>query len=206
MRSWLVVWRGLSAMDAAMAAWARKVGVSPAQVPVLLALAELRQASTASLSEQLGRPRQQVHRTLEALRAEAKVEPASKTSAGRVRQWRLTPGGQEVAQRLLIYEEAWEGLVGTHLDLGQLRELIHALTERLLDRPGNDGWQKHLMIPAGLTKRGYRKQPAEELWAQLEAEGQLAGAAVTPKRADSEALDEDAMLEQWRRIWDPPVE
>jgi len=138
-RAWVAMQQGMRAMDAVARLWGRQVSLGPAEVMLVLMLAEGGARSGSELATLSGRTRQQVQRSLETLEKRELVCAATLSPLGKVQGWRLTERGEKKLERLNRRIALWEQLVATRVELSQVIEVHHRLVSALIGRPLDDG-------------------------------------------------------------------
>ena len=142
----MAIRQALTAMDGVARENARVVGLQGADVLVVLLLGQRESFAASSLALHTGRTRQQVQRSLEALRKKGLVH-TGRLPSGRVAAWALTDAGVSVKDRLEARLGAYEEILGGHADLSRVAESLERMVESLVNRPSSSGWRRGLLVP-----------------------------------------------------------
>ena len=164
MSTWIAVRQALRVLDAIERSWGRDVGLDGSQVTIFLLLSRLPGCSASELAIYTGRQRQHVWRSMTALKERGLVH-ASRTSERGTEGWSLSPAGVTLAQALERRLAAWEGLMGRHVDLDQIFQLLQKMVTTVVNRPSSKGWRRGLLAP-------------EESWMDPEWNAHLHSAAL----------------------------
>lgn len=164
MKSWLRAKQALTALDVVMRRWGRQLGLDEVELVLVMLLGEVRGRCGADLAELSGRSRQNVNRSLFALRERGLVE-AKVDHRGRAQWWWLSASGLQTLAALEARMVDWETTFSDRVDLRELSLQLVLLVESLVRRGSSSGWARALVRPA--SQRWDPKRELEELMKEI---------------------------------------
>lgn len=150
MGTWLAAKQALTAMDRVTRGWAQDLGLDECGVMVVMLLGEHGPRAGSDLALLSGRLRQQVQRSLGALKLQGMVAPSLVSGSGRVHQWALTDRGRALWGILESAMKIWEEILSREAELPAVVLALQRMVEIMVNRPSADGWR--LLVPDELRR------------------------------------------------------